>query len=116
MGLGGSRFTPPQRQGLRGGGVLLCLTLSLFSPASFFGDSYVEMPLADSSRTVRLHLQLYTSQGSGLLFLAAGQPDHLLLQLRAGNLQVSIPAPRSPTPVGVYGSGLRPVQGRRGST
>ncbi|NXK56129.1 CSPG4 protein, partial [Chauna torquata] len=60
------------------------------SPASFFGDSYVEMPLADASRTVRLRLQLYTSQGSGLLFLAAGQPDHLLLQLRAGTLQARL--------------------------
>ncbi|NXA17901.1 CSPG4 protein, partial [Ibidorhyncha struthersii] len=57
---------------------------------SFFGDGYVEMPLADASRTVRLHLQLYTSQGSGLLFLAAGQPDHLLLQLRAGTLQARL--------------------------
>ncbi|NXI72355.1 CSPG4 protein, partial [Anseranas semipalmata] len=57
---------------------------------SFFGDSYVEMPLADASRTVRLRLQLYTSQGSGLLFLAAGQPDHLLLQLRAGALQARL--------------------------
>ncbi|XP_054069837.1 chondroitin sulfate proteoglycan 4 [Rissa tridactyla] len=58
--------------------------------ASFFGDGYVEMPLADASRTVRLHLQLYTSQGSGLLFLAAGQPDHLLLQLRASTLQARL--------------------------
>ncbi|XP_071669902.1 chondroitin sulfate proteoglycan 4 isoform X3 [Patagioenas fasciata] len=58
--------------------------------ASFFGDGYVEMPLADSSRTVRLQLRLYTSQGNGLLFLAAGQPDHLLLQLRAGSLQARL--------------------------
>ncbi|NXL66792.1 CSPG4 protein, partial [Chordeiles acutipennis] len=57
---------------------------------SFFGDGFVEMPLADASRTVQLHLQLYTSQGSGLLFLAAGQPDHLLLQLRAGTLQARL--------------------------
>uniref|UniRef100_A0A8B9BB90 Chondroitin sulfate proteoglycan 4 n=1 Tax=Anser brachyrhynchus TaxID=132585 RepID=A0A8B9BB90_9AVES len=75
----------------RAEGAFPCLTLS-FSPsaASFFGDSYVEMPLADASRTVRLRLQLYTSQGSGLLFLAAGQPDHLLLQLRAGTLQARL--------------------------
>ncbi|NXI34197.1 CSPG4 protein, partial [Galbula dea] len=57
---------------------------------SFFGDSYVEMPLADASRTVQLHLQLYTSQENGLLFLAAGQPDHLLLQLRGGSLQARL--------------------------
>lgn len=87
------------------------MTLSLFSPASFFGDGYVEMPLADASRTVRLHLQLYTSQGNGLLFLAAGQPDHLLIQLRGGSLQVSTPAPCSPMLAGVHGSGLHPVQG-----
>ncbi|NXX19460.1 CSPG4 protein, partial [Podargus strigoides] len=57
---------------------------------SFFGDGFVEMPLADASRTVRLRLQLYTSQGNGLLFLAAGQPDHLLLQLRGGILQAKL--------------------------
>ncbi|XP_029818996.1 chondroitin sulfate proteoglycan 4 [Manacus vitellinus] len=57
---------------------------------SFFGDSFVEMPLADASRTMRLHLQLYTSQGTGLLFLAAGQPDHLLLQLQDGSLQARL--------------------------
>lgn len=93
----------PHRWGLWGG-VLPSLTLSLFSPASFFGDSFVEMPLADASRTVRLHLQLYTSQGSGLLFLAAGQPDHLLLQLQAGTLQVSTPAP--PHRLGSMGQGF----------
>lgn len=91
----------------RAEGAFPCLTLS-FSPsaASFFGDSYVEMPLADASRTVRLRLQLYTSQGSGLLFLAAGQPDHLLLQLRAGTLQVGTAAPRVPS--GILKMGKQP--------
>ncbi|NXA41151.1 CSPG4 protein, partial [Eudromia elegans] len=70
--------------------VLPCLTLSSLCAASFFGDGYVEMPLADASRTVRLHLQLYTSQRDGLLFLAAGQPDHLLVELRAGALQARL--------------------------
>lgn len=78
------------------------LTLSFPLPVSFFGDSFVEMPLADASRTVRLRLQLYTGQGSGLLFLAAGQPDHLLLQLRAGTLQVS-PVGRAPAAWGGAG-------------
>ncbi|NWW95675.1 CSPG4 protein, partial [Rhynochetos jubatus] len=81
--------TAPTQTGLAKG-ALPCLTLSLFPPASFFGDSFVEMPLTDASSTVRLRLQLYTSQGSGLLFLAAGQPDHLLLQLRAGSLQARL--------------------------
>ncbi|NXX77101.1 CSPG4 protein, partial [Urocolius indicus] len=60
------------------------------STVSFFGDGYVEMPLADASTTVQLHLQLYTSQENGLLFLAAGQPDHILLQLQAGSLQARL--------------------------
>ncbi|NXO60683.1 CSPG4 protein, partial [Aramus guarauna] len=60
------------------------------STASFFGDGFVEMPLADASHAVRLHLQLYTSQENGMLFLAAGQPDHLLVQLRAGSLQARL--------------------------
>ncbi|KAM9640198.1 chondroitin sulfate proteoglycan 4 isoform 2-T2 [Morphnus guianensis] len=86
--------------GARGGIATLLLLLLVCQPqslhagplagASFFGDGYVEMPLADASCTVRLRLQLYTSQGSGLLFLAAGQPDHLLLQLRAGSLQARL--------------------------
>lgn len=91
----------------RAEGAFPCLTLSFqLSAASFFGDSYVEMPLADASRTVRLRLHLYTSQGSGLLFLAAGQPDHLLLQLRAGTLQVGTAAPR--VPAGVLKTGNQP--------
>ncbi|KAH0619843.1 hypothetical protein JD844_014184 [Phrynosoma platyrhinos] len=57
------------------------------SAASFFGDGYVEMPLASTYTTVQLHVQFYTSQRSGLLFLAAGQTDYLLLELRAGILQ-----------------------------
>ncbi|XP_040458349.1 chondroitin sulfate proteoglycan 4 [Falco naumanni] len=84
--------------GAQGGIATLLLLLLACQPicagppagASFFGDGFVEMPLVDASRTVRLRLQLYTSQGSGLLFLAAGQPDHLLLQLQAGSLQARL--------------------------
>lgn len=36
-----------------------------------------------------LLLQFSTSQPEGLLLLAAGQADHLLLQLHSGRLQVS---------------------------
>nr|XP_028561783.1 chondroitin sulfate proteoglycan 4 isoform X1 [Podarcis muralis] len=57
------------------------------SGVSFFGDGYVEMPLASSCSTIQLHLQFYTRQQNGLLFLAAGQKDYLLLELRAGILQ-----------------------------
>ncbi|XP_054858284.1 chondroitin sulfate proteoglycan 4 [Eublepharis macularius] len=57
---------------------------------SFFGDGFVEMPLVKSYTAVQLHVQFYTSQRSGLLFLAAGQTDYLLLELRAGVLQARL--------------------------
>ncbi|XP_061451204.1 chondroitin sulfate proteoglycan 4 [Rhineura floridana] len=57
------------------------------SGVSFFGDGYVEMPLVSTYNTLQLHVQFYTQQRSGLLFLAAGQTDYLLLELRAGILQ-----------------------------
>uniref|UniRef100_A0A8D0HBK5 Chondroitin sulfate proteoglycan 4 n=1 Tax=Sphenodon punctatus TaxID=8508 RepID=A0A8D0HBK5_SPHPU len=64
--------------------------ISLSLSASFFGESYVEMPLANAYSTAQLHLQFYTSQRSGLLFLAAGQNDYLLLELRSGILQARL--------------------------
>ncbi|XP_071610833.1 chondroitin sulfate proteoglycan 4 [Heliangelus exortis] len=74
--------------------LVACQTLPLAAGppagASFFGDGFVELPLADASRTVRLRLRLLTSQASGMLFLAAGQPDHLLLQMQAGGLQARL--------------------------
>ncbi|XP_067390779.1 chondroitin sulfate proteoglycan 4 [Emydura macquarii macquarii] len=60
------------------------------SGASFFGDSYVEVPLVDAYSRVQLHLQFSTSQRNGLLFLAAGQTDFLLVELRSGILQVRL--------------------------
>ncbi|XP_062998272.1 chondroitin sulfate proteoglycan 4 [Elgaria multicarinata webbii] len=70
--------------------LLLCtqpLCANPESGASFFGDGYVEMPLVSTFSTVQLHVQFYTSQRSGLLFLAAGQADYLLVELRADSLQ-----------------------------
>ncbi|KAM6257038.1 chondroitin sulfate proteoglycan 4 [Porphyrio hochstetteri] len=77
-----------QMEQLPSGGLRCCR--KLLGSASFFGDGFVEMPLADASSTVQLHLQLYTSQRNGMIFLAAGQPDHLLLQLQAGRLQARL--------------------------
>ncbi|KAJ7311243.1 hypothetical protein JRQ81_006857 [Phrynocephalus forsythii] len=57
------------------------------SGVSFFGDGYLEMPLANAYDSVQLRLQFYTSQRSGLLFLAAGQTDYLLLELHSGVLE-----------------------------
>lgn len=45
--------------------------------------------MAAALANVDLQLQFSTAQPEALLFLAAGEDDHLLLQLHAGRLQVS---------------------------
>ncbi|XP_025025559.1 chondroitin sulfate proteoglycan 4 [Python bivittatus] len=70
--------------------LLLCLLPICANPesgVSFFGDGHVEIPLVHKYSTIHLHVQFYTSYHSALLFLAAGQKDYLLLELRAGVLQ-----------------------------
>lgn len=45
--------------------------------------------MATALTDIDLQLQFSTSQSEALLLLAAGQADHLLLQLYSGRLQVS---------------------------
>lgn len=47
------------------------------------------VPVPSALTRVDLLLQFSTSQPEALLLLAAGQADHLLLQLYSGRLQVS---------------------------
>ncbi|XP_020031479.2 chondroitin sulfate proteoglycan 4 [Castor canadensis] len=72
----------------------LTLTLALWvrpaSPASFFGESHLEVPVATALTNINLELQFSTAQPEALLLLAAGQADHLLLQLHSGHLQVRL--------------------------
>lgn len=53
--------------------------------------------MGDAYDAVQLRVQFYTSQRSGLLFLAAGQTDYLLLELHAGVLEVSPDVRLSPS-------------------
>uniref|UniRef100_A0A672NSK3 Chondroitin sulfate proteoglycan 4-like n=1 Tax=Sinocyclocheilus grahami TaxID=75366 RepID=A0A672NSK3_SINGR len=57
--------------------------------ASFYGDGFVQLKGTEMSSRNTLHVRFRTSSLSGLLFLAAGQNDFLLLEMNAGRLQVS---------------------------
>ncbi|KAM6035907.1 chondroitin sulfate proteoglycan 4-like isoform 1-T1 [Theristicus caerulescens] len=57
---------------------------------SFYGDSFVELNMAEASSQTSLQLQFRTSKPHGLLFLAAGKKDYCLMELRSGNLQLRI--------------------------
>ncbi|XP_069899476.1 chondroitin sulfate proteoglycan 4 [Dipodomys merriami] len=68
----------------------LALLCSPAAPASFFGENHLQVPMATALTRINLELQFSTAQPEALLFLAAGQADHLLLQLLSGRLQVRL--------------------------
>nr|XP_015831979.2 chondroitin sulfate proteoglycan 4 isoform X1 [Nothobranchius furzeri] len=57
---------------------------------SFYGNSYIHLQTAEKSIQTLIHVQFRTSSQSGLLFLAAGRRDFLLLELISGHLQVRV--------------------------
>ncbi|XP_055080431.1 chondroitin sulfate proteoglycan 4 [Periophthalmus magnuspinnatus] len=81
------------------------LLIALASGASFYGDGYVQLKAKESSNHNTLRLRFRTSRTSGLLFVAAGQRHHFLLELRAGRLQVKLDV----------GSGEHVLQSEKGS-
>ncbi|XP_038646822.1 chondroitin sulfate proteoglycan 4-like [Scyliorhinus canicula] len=58
--------------------------------ASFFGSSYVQLKVMETSSKTSLSLQFHTSKSSGLLFLAAGEDDYWLVELHSGRVQVKL--------------------------
>ncbi|XP_056136319.1 chondroitin sulfate proteoglycan 4 [Lampris incognitus] len=95
----------------RGGGLRLCLLLlwwslscRLASGASFYGDGFIQLKAMESSNHNLLRLRFRTSSAEGLLFLAVGQRDYILVELHAGCLQVKLD----------LGSGERLLHSERG--
>ena len=58
--------------------------------ASFYGESYVSVPLEDASSSTDLRLHFQTHRPHGLLLLAAGSTDNLVLEVKAGMVEVRI--------------------------
>ncbi|KAF3695544.1 Chondroitin sulfate proteoglycan 4 [Channa argus] len=75
------------------------------SLASFYGDGFVQLKAAQSSDHNTLRIRFRTSSINGLLFLAAGKTDYLLLELHAGRLQLKLD----------LGSGEQVLQSERGT-
>uniref|UniRef100_UPI001ED86138 chondroitin sulfate proteoglycan 4-like n=1 Tax=Scatophagus argus TaxID=75038 RepID=UPI001ED86138 len=65
--------------------------LSFFiAVVSFYGDGYIHLRTVEVSIQTLLHVRFRTSSQTGLLFLAAGHRDFLLLELISGRLQVRL--------------------------
>ncbi|CAB1460353.1 unnamed protein product [Pleuronectes platessa] len=70
--------------------LLLLISTGQVHGASFYGDGYIHLRTVQSSVQNLLHVRFRTSSQAGLLFLAAGQRDFLLLELISGFLQVRL--------------------------
>ncbi|XP_026572382.1 chondroitin sulfate proteoglycan 4-like [Pseudonaja textilis] len=58
--------------------------------ASFYGESYIQLKVAETLSETSLKLRFQTSRPDGLLFLASGKEDYFLVELNSGNIQVRI--------------------------
>ncbi|RUS87460.1 hypothetical protein EGW08_004776 [Elysia chlorotica] len=58
--------------------------------ASFYGESYVHSAFQDAKQSFSVNLEFQTARPDGLLFLAAGNTDYLLVQLNAGIIETRL--------------------------
>ncbi|KAK7495999.1 hypothetical protein BaRGS_00012700 [Batillaria attramentaria] len=58
--------------------------------ASFYGESYISIPLQDASSTTVLSLHFKTHRPHGLLLLAAGSTDYFLVEVKSGMVEVRV--------------------------
>nr|XP_053643918.1 chondroitin sulfate proteoglycan 4-like isoform X2 [Cherax quadricarinatus] len=75
--------------------LFLCLISNGYAPniaesASFFGASYVSLPLQEARSSTEISLRLKTHRADALLLLAAGNTDYCLVVLEGGALRVRI--------------------------
>ncbi|XP_019937105.2 chondroitin sulfate proteoglycan 4-like isoform X1 [Paralichthys olivaceus] len=70
--------------------LLLLISAGPVNGVSFYGDGYIRLRTAEASVQNSLHVRFRTSSQAGLLFLAAGHRDFLLLELISGFLQVRL--------------------------
>ncbi|XP_041826944.1 chondroitin sulfate proteoglycan 4-like [Melanotaenia boesemani] len=70
--------------------LLLLISTGQVYGVSFYGDGYIHLQTVEKSMQTLIHVRFRTSSQSGLLFLAAGRRDFLLLELISGQLQVRL--------------------------
>ncbi|XP_076037801.1 chondroitin sulfate proteoglycan 4-like [Oratosquilla oratoria] len=71
--------------------IVLCYTaFATVNSASFFGASYISLPLQEARSTTEIHLRLKTHRADSLLLLATGKTDYCLVLLEGGALRVRV--------------------------
>ncbi|XP_074474956.1 chondroitin sulfate proteoglycan 4-like [Sebastes fasciatus] len=84
--------------------LLLLISAGHVYGVSFYGDGYIHLRTVEASIQTLLHVRFRTSSQAGMLFLAAGRRDFLLLELISGRLQVRLD----------LGSGERSLRSEKG--
>ncbi|XP_076614950.1 chondroitin sulfate proteoglycan 4-like isoform X2 [Chaetodon auriga] len=84
--------------------LLLLISTGQVYGVSFYGDGYIHLRTVETSIQTLLHVRFRTSSQVGLLFLAVGGRDFLLLELISGRLQVRLD----------LGSGERSLRSEKG--
>ncbi|XP_029372421.1 chondroitin sulfate proteoglycan 4-like [Echeneis naucrates] len=84
--------------------VLLLISTGQVYGVSFYGDGYIHLRTVEASVQTLLHVRFRTSSQTGLLFLAAGNRDFLVVELISGRLQVRLD----------LGSGERSLRSEKG--
>ncbi|KAL7377035.1 hypothetical protein ABVT39_020267 [Epinephelus coioides] len=84
--------------------LLLLISAGHVHGVSFYGDGYIHLRTVETSIQTLLHVRFRTSSQAGMLFLAAGPRDYLLLELVSGRLQVRLD----------LGSGERSLRSEKG--
>lgn len=59
-------------------------------PASFYGSSFVSMPMKDDKDTTTIRFKFKTSRASSFLFLVAGRDDYCFLRMESGLIKVPL--------------------------
>ncbi|XP_068190163.1 chondroitin sulfate proteoglycan 4-like [Antennarius striatus] len=70
--------------------LLLLISTGHVCGVSFYGDGHIHLRTKESSVQTLLHVRFRTSSPTGLLFLASGGTDFMLLELISGHLQVRL--------------------------
>ncbi|KAJ8304606.1 hypothetical protein KUTeg_018189 [Tegillarca granosa] len=68
--------------------VFMCM--QCIHAASFYGNSYINIPFQDASSTTQLELRFKTTRPHGMLFLALGDTDFLIVELNGGILEIRL--------------------------
>lgn len=58
--------------------------------ASFYGDSYIKIPVQESRAETEIRLSFQTAKSDGLLLLAAGTYDYCLVAVQSGSLIIRL--------------------------